>query len=159
MVQRFNFALRACRYAHTHTRKSDKANGDELTHTRRKKKQEPEEELKKRTMWVYSSSWNQLRRSMMHVSAEHAKRWKKTRKLLTQISWIKSKCYRFFSSTLTLISFFFVRSFIHFVIELSCPCNVMWLLKIEGNATHELCEQRIAHSVLFDCVRRHKLHF
>lgn len=37
MVQRFNFALRACRYAHTHTRKSDKANGDELTHTRRKK--------------------------------------------------------------------------------------------------------------------------
>lgn len=51
--------------------------------------------------------------------AEHAKkRWKKTRKLLTQISWIKSKCYRFS------FFFFFIHSFRHWTL-LSVQCHVI----------------------------------
>lgn len=57
----------------------------------------------------------------------------------------------FFFSYFNFIIFIFFFFFVHFVIELSCPCNVMLLLRDRGMRPTN-CEQRIVNRVLFDCV-------
>lgn len=81
------------------------------------------------------------------------KKMKEIRKLLTQISWIKSKCYRFFSPTLTSSfsfssSFSFISSLNFLVRAMSCYCY-----GIEGcDPRTANSEQRIVNRVLFNCV-------